>query len=100
MIARFDFSKINERIAAQKPGWLYVGSNGKNVNYNGQVHTCINGGYQQEYVSEILKEAITGYPFDGIFFNNIGYTTSDYSGTNYGICQCGNCKSGLKIQRD
>lgn len=92
VIGRFDFSKINETLAAKKPEWLYVSTAGKNVNYNGQVHTCINGGYQQEYGKEILKEAISRYPLDGIFFNMIGYTTSDYSGNYYGICQCENCK--------
>ena len=92
VIGRFDFSKINETLAAKKPEWLYVSPEGKNVNYNGQVHTCPNGGYQQEYGKEILKEAITNYPLDGIFFNMIGYTTSDYSGNYYGICQCENCK--------
>src|SRR6186713_2093969 len=40
VIGRFDFSKINETLAAQKPEWLYVSTAGKNVNYNGQVHTC------------------------------------------------------------
>jgi hypothetical protein len=92
VIGRFDFSKLNEGLAAKKPEWLYVGTDGKNVNYNGQVHTCINGGYQQLYSLEILKEAITTYPLDGIFFNMIGYTTSDYSEVDHGICQCENCK--------
>lgn len=92
VIGRFDFSKINETLASKKPGWLYVSTAGTNVNYNGQVHTCINGGYQQEYSMEILKEAIESYPLDGIFFNMIGYTTSDYSGNYHGICQCANCK--------
>lgn len=92
VIGRFDFSKINESLAAKKPEWLYVSAAGQHVNYNGQVHTCINGGYQQEYSLEILKEAISAYPLDGIFFNMIGYTTSDYSGNNYGICQCENCR--------
>lgn len=96
VIARFDISKVNESIAAQKPQWLYVGTDGKNVNYNGEVHTCINGGYQQEYIFEILKETIISYPFDGIFFNNSGYTTSDYSGVNHGICQCQNCKKRFR----
>ena len=91
-VARFDMSKINESIASQKPEWLYVGMHGKNVNYNGEVHTCINGGYQQEYVFEILKEAISRYPFDAVFFNMGGYTTSDYSQVNHGICQCENCR--------
>lgn len=92
VIGRFDFSKINETLAAKKPEWLYVSPAGKNVHYNGQVHTCPNGGYQQQYGMEILKEAITNYPLDGIFFNMIGYTTSDYSGNYYGICQCENCR--------
>jgi len=92
VIGRFDFSKINETLAAKRPEWLYVSANGKHVNYNGQVHTCINGGYQQEYSKQILKEALTTYPLDGVFFNMIGYTTSDYSGVYHGICQCGNCK--------
>lgn len=92
VVGRFDFSKLNETHAAKKPEWLYVGTDGKHVNYNGQVHTCINGGYQQEYSKQILKEAISTYPLDGVFFNMIGYTTSDYSGVYHGICQCENCK--------
>ena len=92
VIARFDFSKLNETLAAQKPEWLYLSAAGQHVNYNGQVHTCVNGGYQQDYSLEILTEAISTYPFDGIFFNMIGYQTSDYSGNQYGICQCANCK--------
>jgi Hypothetical glycosyl hydrolase 6 len=96
VIGRFDFSKLNEKLAAQKPEWLYVGTDGKNVNYNGQVHTCINGGYQQQYGFEILKEAITKYPLDGIFFNMVGYTTYDYSFVDHGICQCENCKKRFK----
>ncbi|MCW3105852.1 MAG: Beta-galactosidase, partial [Segetibacter sp.] len=92
VLGRFDMSKINEALAAKKPEWLYVGTDGKNVNYNGQVHTCVNGGYQQQYTFDILKETIENYDLDGIFFNMPGYTTSDYSGVYHGICQCGNCK--------
>ena len=96
VIGRFDFSKINETLAAKKPEWLYVSTSGQHVNYNGQVHTCLNGGYQQEYLFEILTEAISTYPLDGIFFNMIGYQTADYSGKQYGICQCENCKKRFK----
>ena len=92
VVGRFDFSKLNEALAEKKAEWLYVGTDGHHVNYNGQVHTCVNGGYQQEYSKEILTEAITTYPLDGVFFNMIGYTTSDYSGVYHGICQCENCK--------
>jgi len=33
-IARFDFSKVHPSIAAKKPEWLYVGTNGKNLEFN------------------------------------------------------------------
>ncbi len=96
MIGRFDFSKINEALAAKRPEWLYVSEAGKTVNYNGQVHACINGGYQQEYLFKILGEAIDRYPLDGIFFNMIGYVTSDYSGNYHGVCQCDACRKRFK----
>jgi hypothetical protein len=96
MIGRFDFSKINEKFAAQHPEWLYVSEKGQNVNYNGQVHTCVSGGYQQDYMLKILGEAVDRYPLDGVFFNMIGYTRSDYSGNYHGLCQCGNCKRLFK----
>jgi len=96
MIGRFDFSKINEKFAAQHPDWLYVSEKGGNVNYNGQVHTCVSGGYQQEYMFKILGEAVDRYPLDGVFFNMIGFTRSDYSGNYHGVCQCENCKRLFK----
>jgi hypothetical protein len=92
MIGRFDFSKVNEAIAAQHPDWLYVGEKGQTVNYNGQVHACFNGAYQQEKLFEILGEALERYPLDGIFFNMPGYGTTDYGGVYHGICQSGACR--------
>ena len=69
MVGRFDVSKINEKFATEHPEWLYVSEAGENVNYNGQVHTCLSGGYHQEYMYEFLGEALDRYPLDGIFFN-------------------------------
>jgi len=96
MIGRFDFSKINEKFAAEHPEWLYVSEKGEHVNYNGQVHTCVMGGYQQHYLLEILREALTRYPLDGVFFNMIGFPQTDYSRNFHGICQCENCKKSFK----
>jgi len=95
-IARFDFSKLDSKIAIRKPEWLYMGTNGQPQIFNGLYSACINGGYYQEYAFEILKEAITNYDLDGIFFNMMGYTGSDYSGKHHGICQCENCKLRFK----
>ena len=91
VIGRFDFSKLNETYAAKNPDWLYKGIHGEEVNYNGQVHTCVNGGYQQEYSLKILDEALTKFPLDGVFFNMIGYRTRDYSHVYHGICQSEAC---------
>ncbi len=96
MIGRFDFSKINEKYAVENPQWLYVSEDGEHVNYNGQVHTCLMGGYQQKYMYEILEEAITKYPLDGVFFNMIGFPQTDYSRVYHGVCQCENCKKSFK----
>lgn len=96
MIGRFDFSKINQKYAANHPEWLYVSEKGEHVNYNGQVHTCVMGGYQQDYLLKILREALTKYPLDGVFFNMIGFPQVDYSRNFHGICQCKNCKESFK----
>lgn len=96
MIGRFDFSKINQKYAANHPEWLYVSEKGEHVNYNGQVHTCVMGGYQQDYLLKILKEALTKYQLDGVFFNMIGFPQVDYSRNFHGICQCENCKESFK----
>lgn len=92
VIGRFDFSKLNEQYAYQNPDWLYKSVKGETVNYNRQVHTCVNGGYQQEYSLKILDEALTNFPLDGVFFNMIGYTTRDYSHNYHGICQSDACR--------
>jgi hypothetical protein len=91
-IGRFDFSKINESIAALHSDWLCVNVRGEYVNYNGQVSCCVNGAYQQECSFKILDEALGMFPLDGVFFNMFGYQTHDYSGNYHGPCQCENCQ--------
>ncbi|TSB47756.1 family 10 glycosylhydrolase [Alkalicoccobacillus porphyridii] len=95
-IARFDFSKAHESIFKEKPEWFYRTKDGHEVNYNGIVHTCINGYYQQTYSLKMIEEVITKYKVDGIFFNMFGYQTSDYSSNDYGICHCLSCQTRFK----
>lgn len=91
VFARTDFSKVRRPIYEQYPDWVYVSPMGKIVDYNGDVHVCINGPYQQEYALQIIEELLDTHPFDGIFFNMGGYQTRDYSGNYYGICHCRHC---------
>lgn len=93
VLARTDFSKVRRPIYEQHPEWAYVSPQGHIVDYNGDVHVCLNGGYQQEYALKIIEELITTHDVDGIFFNMAGYQVRDYSGNYYGICHCDNCKA-------
>lgn len=95
-VARFDFSKAHKSIYEKHPEWFYKSKDGRIVDYNDMVHTCVNGYYQREYSLKIIKEAITRYPVDGIFFNMFGYQTRDYSNNYYGICHCDGCKTRFK----
>lgn len=95
-IARFDFSKAHESVFAKRPEWFYRTRSGEAVNYHGIVHTCVNSEYQREYSLKMIDEVISNYDVDGIFFNMFGYQTRDYSGKEYGICCCDNCKARFK----
>ncbi|MCU0521642.1 MAG: beta-galactosidase trimerization domain-containing protein [Anaerolineae bacterium] len=92
VIARTDFSKVRRSIYEQHPDWAYRSPGGEIVDYNGDVHVCINGPYQQHYALLIIEEVLETHDFDGIFFNMGGYQTRDYSGTYHGICHCSHCQ--------
>jgi hypothetical protein len=97
VIARFDFSKVNEQIATKHPEWLTRDREGRSIPpYNGQVATCLNGWYQQVGMFEIIGEVLDRYPIDGVFFNMIGYPRSDYSDRPIGICQCDGCRTRFR----
>lgn len=92
VMARTDFSKVRRPIYEAHPDWAYVSPDGEIVDYNGDVHVCINGPYQQEHALVIIEELFETLDFDGIFFNMGGYQTRDYSGNYYGICHCQHCQ--------
>lgn len=96
VVGRFDFSKAHREVYEAHPEWFWLRSDGKPVVYNGLYHTCINGGYYQEYIFKILEEALNKYPVDGVFFNMFGYQVYDYSGNYHGICQCDGCKKRFR----
>ncbi len=96
VIARTDFSKIRRPIYEAHPEWAYRTKAGEIVDYNGDVHACVNGGYPQEKVYQILPEGPAQLPLDGIFCNMSGFQTRDYSYNYYGICHCENCKRLFK----
>ena len=51
VLARTDFSKVRRPLYEEHPDWAYRTVDGDIVDYNGDVHACINGDYQQHYAS-------------------------------------------------
>ena len=98
VVARTDFSKIRRPIYEVHPEWAYRTIEGEIIDYEGDVHACICGGYQQEYAFEILREIMTNLPVDGLFINMSGFQTRDYSHRNYSLCHCDNCKKRFKAR--
>ena len=98
VIARTDFSKVRRPLYEQHPEWAFRTASGDIVDYNGDVHVCLNGDYQQHYLFDIVDEAIRETGVDGIFCNMGGFQTKDYSYNEYGICHCNTCKTLFKAR--
>lgn len=96
VIARMDFSKARKPVYEKHPEWAYRTIDGRIVNYNGDIHMCPCGGFQQGKVFEIMKEAAVRLPIDGVFINMGGFQQKDYSYNHYDICHCDNCKKKFK----
>lgn len=92
LLARTDFSKVRRPLYEQNPHWAYRTAQGEIVDYNGDVHVCVLGEYQQVYALQIIQELLTEYDVDGIFFNMGGFQTRDYTGNAYGPCHCAACQ--------
>ena len=90
-VARFDFSKAEDRIFLQKPQWFARDPQGEPITVGAKrpgpwsllMSTCINSGYRNEEVAiPVLDEVMTKYDIDGIFFN----------APHFVPCFCDHCK--------
>ncbi len=96
VIARTDFSKIRYPLYETHPDWAFRTAEGEIFNCNGDVQVCPSGGYAQEGVYDILRELITEFPFDGIFFNMSGAFVTGYGGERCGPCLCERCRDAYQ----
>ncbi len=96
VIARMDFSKIRREVYERHNDWAYRTVKGDIVDYNGNVHACVCGDFQQKKAFEIIEEVLNRFPVDGVFFNMGGFTVLDYSYNFHGVCHCENCKKRFK----
>ena len=92
VMARMDFSKVAEPVAAAHPDWLFVDPHGERQVYNGLSSVCPNGGYYQRAAFEVVSEVIDRYGVDGFFFNWFSFNENDYSNRYRGVCHCASCQ--------
>lgn len=96
-LGRFDLAKGMGPVFKAHPEWFSLRRDGKPREYNGTYQACPNGGWAQQYSIEILKEALTRYKPDGVFFNGFYFpTTNWYSAVNEGNCTCDNCRRAFR----
>jgi hypothetical protein len=98
VIGRLDLSKCPQPALDERPEWFYLSPKGERVDYNGQYHTCICGGYYREQGGAVLREILENYPLDSVFFNMFGFQTYDYSGNYHGICHCDGCREQFRAE--
>ncbi|WP_231639184.1 alpha-amylase family protein [Sphingomonas profundi] len=91
-IGRFDLSKAMGDAYAAHPDWFMRDRSGAPRTYEGTYQACPNGGWAREYGFEILREGLTRYAMDGVFFNMTGYPIKDYANVPQGACVCENCQ--------
>lgn len=97
VIARTDFSKIRYPVYEAHPEWAWRSAAGEIYNCSGDVQVCPNSGYRQKTVYDILRELLTAFAFDGIFFNMSGAFVTGYDGTHYGPCLCETCRNAYRV---
>ena len=97
VIARTDFSKMHKSIFEKHPDWAYrEGDDLVPLDSNGYISTCQNGGFQQNFMDEVITEIITKFKVDGIYCNMGGFMVVDYNEKLHGPCQCENCRRSFK----
>lgn len=90
-IGRLDLSKGMAAAYTAHPDWFMRNRDGNPRVYQGTYQACPNGGWARKYGFEIMREALTVYDVDGIFFNMTGYPIKDYDHAPQGACLCDNC---------
>lgn len=96
-LGRFDLAKGMKPAFDAHPEWFSLRRDGQPREYNGTYQACPNGGWMQEYGIEILREALTRYRPDGVFFNGIYFpSTNWYNAKDEGICTCENCRRAFR----
>ncbi|MBC2667449.1 family 10 glycosylhydrolase [Novosphingobium flavum] len=89
VVARFEWTvNQDKKVIEAHPDWVQRNAAGESPLWNDTYAMCINGGYMQSHIFKIMDEALSRYPFDGMFFNYGGGQRNAF-----GPCHCDNCKA-------
>lgn len=95
-LGRFDTSKALKKVYDLHPDWFAIARDGQPTEFAGTYQVCPNGAWLQDYAQRILREALTVYKPDGVFFNGVGFGVNDYAGRQRGFCVCDNCRTKFR----
>lgn len=95
-LGRFDTSKALKPVYDAHPDWFVVNRDGGPTEFAGTYQACPSGPWLQDYALKMLREALTVYKPDGVFFNGVGFGQNDYAGRVRGSCVCNNCKTRFR----
>lgn len=92
VVARVDPHAVHADVAVAHPEWISVGADGtlrRHWSYPDAYVTCAWGGYNREFMSEVIREISHNYDIDAIFANR-------WAG--HGVCYCAHCTTDFKAR--
>lgn len=86
VLARMDINRATKEFVDAHPQWFAQDKNGVPYSAGGRYFSCVNSGYYNEYIPQLLQEIIETYHPDGI-------TDNSWQGPSAKqICYCENCR--------
>lgn len=86
VLARMDSNRASEEVFSAHPEWFARQRDGEPYVVDGRYIACLNSGYYEEFLADVLREIIERSDPDGI-------TDNSWSGlSRREICYCDNCR--------
>lgn len=85
VLARIDSSRADRAVFAARPDWFCVDADGVPMTRGDKHVTCVSSSYYDEFIPEVLREAVQRYGPDG--FADNGWSGTDRTRP----CHCDSC---------
>jgi hypothetical protein len=92
VVARVDPHAAYEETRRKHPEWLQVDEKGairRHPVMPELYSTCSHGGYNREFLTEVIKEVVSEYKVDGVFANRWANTGA------FTVCYCKHCETSF-----